>query len=604
VSSKRAPSPPPEIQGFEYVSLVGSGGFSDVFLYQQQRPRRRVAVKVLLHEWSSESQRAAFDAEADLMATLSTHPSIVTMYEADVADDGRPYLAMEYCSRPNLGARYRTERLSVAEALRTAVQIAGAVETAHRHGILHRDIKPANILVTEYGHPALTDFGISSTLDDAARAEGMSIPWSPPESFAEPPRSGVGTDVWALAATTFTLLAGRTPFEVPGGSNSSANLISRIESSPLPRTGRTDVPASLERVLATAMAKNPGSRYPTMLDFARALQQVQNELSYAVTPIDLLDDSGHVQEEEPDDDAGTRLRDIVSIDPAGPAQPRVTQPTSTVQPVQRVTAPWVPQQTGYPQPGQQGGYATPTPYAPGPAQQGAQPAAWTGTAPGTGGTVPTTAVGPAGHAPGSSHVAELTDPRAYPGGAARPTHWGTPPVEDTVHRTAGPAQATEEGQAAQRTGKGALWATVAGVGVVGLAVAGFFALQSGGGPEDTDPTAGGDDPTPTSDTSFTPSDNLGDLVPPVNDLVGTYDPAREVATFTWAYDSDKAEEGDSFRWRKLDPIETTPYKENFDETTVELRAKPGEQVCIEVIVERDGQFSASPQKACVPGEAA
>src|SRR5690606_26326416 len=109
VSTKRAPSPPPEITGFEYVSLIGSGGFSDVFLYQQQRPRRRVAIKVLLHEWSSHSQRAAFDAEADLMATLSTHPSIVTMYEADIADDGRPYLAMEYCSRPNLGARYRSE---------------------------------------------------------------------------------------------------------------------------------------------------------------------------------------------------------------------------------------------------------------------------------------------------------------------------------------------------------------------------------------------------------------------------------------------------------------------------------------------------------------
>ncbi|MBE9941094.1 serine/threonine-protein kinase, partial [Cellulosimicrobium cellulans] len=335
MSSKRAPSPPPEIRGFEYVSLIGSGGFSDVFLYQQQRPRRRVAVKVLLHEWSSHSQRAAFDAEADLMATLSTHPSIVTMYEADIADDGRPYLAMEYCSRPNLGARYRTERLPAAEALRTAVQIAGAVETAHRAGILHRDIKPANILVTEYGHPALTDFGISSTVDDAARAEGMSIPWSPPESFAEPPRSGIATDVWALAATTYTLLAGRTPFEVPGGSNSSANLISRIEGSPLPPTGRTDVPASLERVLATAMAKNPASRYPTVLAFARALQQVQNELSYAVTPIDLLDDSGHVQEEEPDDDAGTRLRQVVSIDPsgtgtsAGPVAPgRPTQPTT------------------------------------------------------------------------------------------------------------------------------------------------------------------------------------------------------------------------------------------------------------------------------------
>ncbi|TWH34552.1 serine/threonine protein kinase [Isoptericola variabilis J7] len=323
MSRKRPPSPPPVIEGFEYVSLIGSGGFSDVFLYQQRRPRRRVAVKVLLHEWTGDHQRAAFDAEADLMATLSNHPTIVTMYEADVAADGRPYLAMEYCSRPNLGARYRSERMSVPDVLRIGVQVAGAVETAHRLGILHRDVKPANILVTEYGHPALTDFGISSTLDDAGRAEGMSIPWSPPESFAEPPRTSVATDVWGLAATLYSLLASRSPFEVPGGSNSSADLVARIESSPLLPTGRSDVPASLERVLATGMAKTPEARYPTALALARALQQVQTELALAVTPVDLLDEQGHVQEDtvdglEDEDDVGTRLREVVSVDPRGP----------------------------------------------------------------------------------------------------------------------------------------------------------------------------------------------------------------------------------------------------------------------------------------------
>lgn len=132
MSSKRAPSAPPQIAGFEYKKLIGSGGFSDVFLYEQQRPKRLVAVKVLLKEHASDAQRVAFDSEADLMAILGNHPSIVTMYEASVAADGRPFLAMEYCSRPNLGARYRSERFSLAEALRTTIQIAGAVETAHR----------------------------------------------------------------------------------------------------------------------------------------------------------------------------------------------------------------------------------------------------------------------------------------------------------------------------------------------------------------------------------------------------------------------------------------------------------------------------------------
>ena len=93
--SKRAPAAPPKIAGFEYRELVGSGGFSDVFLYEQQRPRRRVAVKVLLSERTA-GQRAAFDAEADLLATLSTHPSIVTMYEAGIAADGRPGMGDRY----------------------------------------------------------------------------------------------------------------------------------------------------------------------------------------------------------------------------------------------------------------------------------------------------------------------------------------------------------------------------------------------------------------------------------------------------------------------------------------------------------------------------
>ncbi|MFC8922222.1 serine/threonine-protein kinase [Cellulosimicrobium sp. NPDC057127] len=577
MSTKRAPSPPPDIQGFEYVSLIGSGGFSDVFLYQQQRPRRRVAVKVLLQEWSSPAQRAAFDAEADLMATLSTHPSIVTMYEADVADDGRPYLAMEFCSRPNLGARYRSERLSVPEALRTAVQVAGAVETAHRAGILHRDIKPANILVTEYGHPALTDFGISSTVDDAARAEGMSIPWSPPESFAEPPRSGIATDVWALAATTYTLLAGRSPFEVPGGSNSSANLISRIESSPLPPTGRSDVPPSLERVLATAMAKSPASRYPTVLAFARALQQVQNELSLAVTPIDLLDDSGHVQEEEPDDDGGTRLRQVVSIDPSGPAasSPSAWQPSGA---------------TSSGSTGAHGPVSGPGPAGPtGPGPVPLAGAAWTGTAAtGTSGTRPTAAVGQGGHTP----VAELTDPsRLYPGSSARQAAWGSAPVEDTVHRTAAPAT-DDDAQDEPAARRGPLWGLLAGVLVLVLAGVGILALTRDRAPDDAEAT-------PTSDREFTPSDNLGDLVPPVSDLTGTYDAAQGAVVFTWAYDSADAQEGDTFGWKKLDIVADSGITE-VTEPSVAVPAEPGEQVCVEVVVIRGGRFSANPQTACVP----
>ncbi|WP_341856059.1 serine/threonine-protein kinase [Brachybacterium sp. GPGPB12] len=165
-----------------------------------------------------DSVRHQFDSEANVMAQMSTHPSIVTIHQAEVSGDHRPYIVMEYCSRPNYGVRFRKERITVAEA-RVGVQIAGAVETAHRAGILHRDIKPANILVTDYNRPALTDFGISIAAgqgEDVEDSQGMSIPWSPPEFFADPPRADVRSDVFSLAASVYSLLAGQTPFERRG----------------------------------------------------------------------------------------------------------------------------------------------------------------------------------------------------------------------------------------------------------------------------------------------------------------------------------------------------------------------------------------------------
>lgn len=319
--ARRPPSAPPEIAGYEYLSVIGSGGFADVFLYQELRPRRKVAIKVLLPQRADEATRAAFTAEADLMAILSSHPSIVTIFDTDVTDDGRLFLAMEYCSRSTMSARYKREPLGVAETLRVGIQIAGAVETAHRNGIVHRDIKPANILVTDYGHPALTDFGISATIEQSeAGADGMSVPWSPPENLTADPRSGVRSDVWSLGATIYTLLAGRSPFEVPGGNNTQRALVERITREPLPPIGRGDVPAELEQVLGAAMAKSPDMRYPSMLDLGRALQRVQSGLNLTSTSIDIIDDStsttiSHLSGDlDPTDgqdetgDGGTRIR--------------------------------------------------------------------------------------------------------------------------------------------------------------------------------------------------------------------------------------------------------------------------------------------------------
>lgn len=318
--SSRPPSAPPQLPGYEHEQLLGSGGFADVFLYRQFRPRRQVAIKVLLATVLDESVRRQFDVEANVMAQLSTHPSIVTIHQAEVSGDHRPYLVMEYCPRPNYGVRFRRQRITVAEALRVGVQIAGAVETAHRAGILHRDIKPANILVTEYNRPALTDFGISIATGqghEVDTSQVMSIPWSPPEFFADPPRSDVRSDVFSLAATVYSLVAGQTPFELRGQRNTAADLLHRIDSEPLRPLGRPDVPPELNRVLSIAMAKDPSGRYDTALALGRGLQRVERALSLPVTQMDVLDERGpHATHGDDDElEMHTRIRKVATVDP-------------------------------------------------------------------------------------------------------------------------------------------------------------------------------------------------------------------------------------------------------------------------------------------------
>lgn len=317
MTARREASAPPDLPGYEYVRVLGLGGFADVFLYRQHLPRRDVAVKVLLAGSLDDDVRDRFQTEANLMAQLSHHPSIVTIHHAAIAADGRPFLVMEYCSRPGLAERYRTERIPVPEVLRLGIRLASAVETAHRAGILHRDIKPANVLTTDFGWPALTDFGIAATTGPAVQTMGMSIPWSPPELLAEHPTGDERSDVYALAATVYSLLAGRTPFELPGGNNSAQQLVARIERSPLPPLGREDVPPQLQAVLDRAMAKHPSRRYPSAVAVARALQEVEAALRLPVTPLDLLDEPPSSSSPAPADDDPTRLRAIALPVPLG-----------------------------------------------------------------------------------------------------------------------------------------------------------------------------------------------------------------------------------------------------------------------------------------------
>ncbi|WP_022891776.1 serine/threonine-protein kinase [Agromyces subbeticus] len=345
---RRAPSTPPELSGYAPLGLLGSGGFADVFLYEQKLPRRKVAVKVLLAEGLGRDTKAQFVAEANLMAQLSAHPFIVTIFHADVSADGRPYFVMEYCSGPSLAERYKRQPLPIDDALRTGVRLAGAIATAHAAGILHRDIKPANVLTNDYGWPALTDFGISSNLEgelpvhtitattgssttgSGQSAVGMSVPWSPPEMFEDDPKPDTRSDVFSLAATVHTLVAGRTPFEIPGRSNGSLDLIGRIERGAITPIDRAEVPRSLIAVLAKGMSPRREDRYPSAVEFARALQRIELELGYAATTIEVPNLASARDESEPDGDDATRARSVRTVDAQAP---RTVAPTIAPAPV-------------------------------------------------------------------------------------------------------------------------------------------------------------------------------------------------------------------------------------------------------------------------------
>ncbi|WP_309105785.1 protein kinase [Arthrobacter sp.] len=546
MSAKRGLAAPPAIEGYKYVQPLGSGGFADVYLYEQDRPRRRVAVKVLTSDLKTEGARSRFESEANLMAQLSTHPFIVTIYEANVTASGHSYLAMEYCSKPNLDARLRRQRFSVDDALAVGIQVASAVETAHRAGIVHRDIKPANILVTDYNRPALTDFGISGTTDSAAEEEGgMSIPWSPPEAFRGTDADGVMVDVWALGATIYTLLAGHSPFALPGGVNSPRELMSRIASRPLPNLGRIDVPQSLQLVLATAMAKQPESRYPSAHALALALQRVQAELSLSVTRFEVLDD-GH-DADHPGDNASedaTRIRGVVSIDPRPNGPTGSTMPESTL-----------------PGSGQDTTVA-----------RGAQVTSAVPLSP---------ASLPAAPSPGAATAARI--------GWDRPAPMTPLPVEDTQLRPAEPDSVPEAAVEPDSRG-GRKWLLLAAGGVLAAAAVTAVLLVNGVGTTPSAPQS-----TPGLDG---PLDAVGpgSVVPAPSKLAGTKTGGS--VTFTW--ENPAPAEGDVYMWRPVSVMESGEYTTSSQAQAV-LAASPDAQTCVEVVIRRsNGQGTPEPAKACVP----
>ncbi len=300
---------PPKIPGFSVQSLLGRGGFADVYLYKQKRPERKVAVKVL-RELGSREGRQVFTTEADALAATCAHPAILSLFQTGKLPDGRPYLVLQYCPVANLSQRVRRQPLSLAESLDTTIRLAGALETVHRAGLAHRDVKPANVLFSEFSTPVLSDFGLALPLGKPLAHRdvlGLSVPWAPPEQHDENSLAEATSDIYSLAATMHSLVTGCSPFEIPGGDNSVSELTQRVLHS-VPRLDAPQLISPLREILAWALQHDPAERPESAAQFGATLQEVQRRLSLPLTSMDIASDNPTLAQVVTDPDA-TRLKD-------------------------------------------------------------------------------------------------------------------------------------------------------------------------------------------------------------------------------------------------------------------------------------------------------
>ncbi|OYD60757.1 protein kinase domain-containing protein [Rhodococcus sp. OK302] len=261
--------------GFDDAREIGRGGFGVVYRCTQLGLDRTVAVKVLTADLDEEN-RARFFREQRAMGRLTGHPNIVGVLEVGVTDTGRPYLVMPYHSQGSVDARIRRQGpFSVEEVLRLGVKMAGALETAHRVGILHRDVKPANILLTDYGEPALTDFGIAHITDGFKTATGTvtgSPAFTAPEVLGGEPPSPA-SDVYGLGATLFSALTGHAAFERRSGEQVVAQFL-RITAQQVPDLRENGFPDDVCELVEKSMSRDPHNRQSASV-LGEELRQLQ-----------------------------------------------------------------------------------------------------------------------------------------------------------------------------------------------------------------------------------------------------------------------------------------------------------------------------------------
>jgi serine/threonine-protein kinase len=267
--------------------LLGTGGVAEVWLAQDTRLERWVAVKCLKFDGQNDPEmHAAFAREARVVAKLQ-HPNIVAVYDSG-SHEGREFIVMEYVHGYTLRELLETQtRFPEQEAIRYGVQVATALQYAHTQGVVHCDVKPENILVNEAGVAKVADFGVAEALNRTmapGQAQDLlgTVAYLAPE-IIEGSTPSPASDIYSLGLTVFELVAGRLPFS---GTSPGATIGQRLATpaTPLRALARGASP-ELEAVLSRALALSAQDRYPTAAAFGAALQRVPQPGQERVAPV-------------------------------------------------------------------------------------------------------------------------------------------------------------------------------------------------------------------------------------------------------------------------------------------------------------------------------
>jgi serine/threonine protein kinase/cytochrome c-type biogenesis protein CcmH/NrfG len=277
---------------YRIVSQLGAGGMGEVYLADDTRLRRRVALKFLPVALTKDKRHLhRFEVEARAIAAMS-HPNACTIHEVIETEDGRHCIVMEYIEGMALRDRMTNGPMSPGEALDVAIQIASALSSAHAAGIVHRDIKPENVMVRSDGYVKVLDFGLAKLADtrsDRADSQvetraielkttpGMvmgTVAYMSPEQARGLPVDA-RTDVWSLGVVLYEMVAGRKPFS---GQTQTDVIISIVEREPDSLSKARPEARPLQRIVMKALAKDPNVRFQTAEEILRELKSVKREL--------------------------------------------------------------------------------------------------------------------------------------------------------------------------------------------------------------------------------------------------------------------------------------------------------------------------------------